>query len=259
MRYVKVLKVSLGTELFPQAREIFARYGIDVQLQDGWLIEVSFEKSDSRLHEVQRALKDAVDREGGIDHKAVFEPWELEEAEAVLLRVFGFCGDAFDTWCQELGLPPGTRVMDKRDMGKRDLARTFAWKEIVISERLKEILTVEQLTGWTADPIQHVKPAKDRFAPMYQLGSSNLLPPLAPETEIEVIERPAKPTLIERGPLHYRRRDLATMQDINWTAEVFLDPGVSHRYLIVSQRTRRALNAHRVRGDFELEPVVILE
>lgn len=259
MRYVKVLNVGFKEDEFPRARAIFAHHGIYVQRSEGW-IEVAFEKSDERLAAIQEALRHALGHDGWIAHKAVFEPLELEKAEMVLLRVFGFCGDAFGTWCQKLGLPPDTRAMDKRAMGKRDIARTYAWKEIVISERLREILAIEKLTGWTGDPIQHVNPARDRFAPMYQLGSSNLLPLLAPETEIEVIEHPGEPgALVERGPLHYRRRDLTGAHDINWTAEVFLEPGVSHRYLIVSQRTRRVFNTQRVRGDFEFEPVVILE
>ncbi len=259
MRYVRLLLVAVQPDRFPLAREVFAGFGIGVQLVDGW-IEVPFEKSDSRLHDVQRALKDALDTEGVTVERAAFEPWELEEADVLLLRVFGFCGDAFGTWCQKLGLDPATRVMDKRAMGKRDIARTYAWKEIVVSERLKEILAVEKLTGWTVDAIQHVNPAKDRFSPMYQLGSSHLLPPLAPETEIEAIEHPDEPrALVERGPLHYRRCDLARVHDVNWTVEVFLEPGVSHRYFIVSQRARRAFRAHTVRGDFEFEPVVTLE
>ena len=45
---------------------------------------------------------------------------------------------------------------------------------------------------------------------------------------------------------------------IHWTAEVFLEPGVGHRYFIVSQRTRRVFRAHKVRGDFEFEPVVMV-
>lgn len=257
MRYVKALQVAVRPERVPLAQEILARYGVTATVGDGW-IEAPFEKSDSRLAEVQRALKEVLGHEGAVTHQAVFELGELEAAEFVRLRVYGFCGDAFVTWAPRLGLPSGTRVMDKRAMGKRDIARTYNWKEIVISERLREILAGEGLRGWKVEPVRHVNPAKDRFPPMYQLESSSLLPALAPETDIEVIApRSEPPALVERGPLIYRRRDLTNALDVNWTSEVFLEPGVSHRYSIVSQRARRAFLAHKVRGRFAFEPVII--
>jgi len=196
----------------------------------------------------------------------VFEPSELEEAELVRMRVYGFCGSAFGTWSQRLGLPPGTLVMDKREMGKQDIARTHAWNEFVISERLREVFHAEDLTGWVAEPIQHIDPKRDRFGPLYWLQASSVLPPLAPETELELRRYGEEDdvlggttALFERGPLCYRRSELTSLADVNRTHEVFLEVTVGHPYFIFSQRARRVLLRHRARGDFTWEPMLILE
>lgn len=152
----------------------------------------------------------------------VFEPSELEEAELVRMRVYGFCGSAFGTWSQRLWLPPGTLVMDKREMGKQDIARTHAWNEFVISERLREVFHAQDLTGWVAEPIQHIDPKRDRFGPLYRLQASSVLPPLAPETELELRRYGEEDdvlggttALFERGPLCYRRSELTSLADVN--------------------------------------------
>lgn len=238
-------------------------------------LRVRFEKPDPRRERIVAELE-SNGRLPVTFYVPDFEPWELEQAEFARLRVVGFCGDALKTWAERLGLPPGVRVMDKREMGRKDIARTYAWNEFVISERLREILIAEDLSGWLVEPIQHHAPQRDHFPPLYQLFAVSELLPLAPETELELrkYEDPARTgvvqynfdysdlygttALFERGPLSYRRQDLAQVADINRTREVFLEVTVAHPYFILSQRARQAFLRHRVRGDVEWEPVVIL-
>lgn len=279
MRYVIELHVICRDDEYDAVKSVLLKYSIEVpdrqNIRRKGHLRVPIEKSDSRRDQIARDLQEIGIRPIPI-HAPAFEPWELEQAELVRLRVEGFCGDALTTWAERLGLPPGSRVMDKREMGKQDIAKTYAWNEFVISERLREVLEAEGLTGWVAVPIQHRAPKHDRFPPLYLFTASHALPPLAPETELELrtYDDPNDPlqagvhgtvrlygttALLERGPLTYRRKDLVKVADVNRTQEVFLEVTVAHPYFIMSQRTRQAFMRHRVRGDIEWEPVVILE
>jgi len=270
IRCVVEQSIIFADRKYERVRRVLERHGVEVPekakiLPEGQL-RIRFEKSDPRRGAVASELK-RLDLEPTEFYVPAFEPLELEQAELVRLQVAGFCGEEFETWAKRLKLPPGTRVMDKRAMGKVDVARTYAWKEIVISERVRENLETEGLTGWRAEPVLHRNPQRDTFPAMYELLATNELPPLAAETELhrESHEDPEDDLLygttaiFERGPLCYRRSELTRLADVNRTHEVFLEVTVGHPYFIFSQRARQALVRHRVRGDFTWEPVVILE
>jgi len=271
MKYVVQYLIIFGDKEYTKLSTLLRKHGLAVPDRERILPEgqltIRFEKTDPRRHDVVKELR-RIDIDPIESYRPSFEPWELEQAELARLQVEGFCGEEFETWAKRLKLPPGARVMDKRAMGKMDVARTYAWKEIVIAERVREILEREGLTGWLAEPIQHRNPQKDTFPAMYQLLASSELPPLSPETEIYVDKHEGveegdilygTTALIERGPLCYRRGDLTRVADVNRTHEVFLEVTVGHPYFIFSQRARQAFLRHRVRGDFVWEPVVILE
>lgn len=265
MRYVVEMMIMCEEDRFPPVRNALREHGIEVPYADP--LRIRIEKTDPRLQPIVKDLE-GIGHLAHLSYHPAFEPWEIDEAELVVLRVRGFCGAAFETWAKRLSLPPDTRVKDKREMGGLDIGKTYAWKEVLISERLREILAYEGLTGWAVEPVQHRDPKKDRFPPLYQLLSTHELPSLAPETEIHVDTHENVPkddflygtiALFERGPLCYRRRDLLAVEDFNRTREGFMEILVRHPYFIVSQRVRRVFQAHRIRGHVEFEPVVILE
>lgn len=279
MRYVIELHITCRDDEFDALKPVLSRYGIetlDRQSVRRWgFLRVPIEKTDPRRDEIVEGLRAA--GFGPVPGYApAFELWELEQAELIRLRVYGFCGHALTTWAERLGLPAGSRVLDKREMGKQDIAKTYAHNEFAISDRLREILEMEGFTGWVAEPIQHREPKRDRFPPLHLITAGHVLPPLAPETELELVtyDNPNDPlqvglrgmssllgttALFERGPLTYRRKDLVQVADVNRTHEVFLEVTVAHPYFVMSQRVRQAFIRHRVRGDIEWEPVVILE
>ncbi len=123
-----------------------------------------------------------------------------------------------------------------------------------MSERLREILSHEGITGWRAELVRHTDPARDRYPPLYWLGSANELPPVATKDEFDLERYPDGARLVQHGPLIFRRNDLVDVRDINQTRERFNYP-----FLVVSQRVRQIFRTHKVRGDFEFEPVVVLE
>lgn len=278
MRYVIELHITCRDDEYDTLKSVFSHHDIEApdrqKIRRWGFCRVPIEKTDTRRDQIMGDLLKA-----GFhpipSYTPAFEPWELEQAELVRMRVEGFCGSSLTTEAERLGLPSGSRVMDKRAMGKQDVAKTYAHDEFVISEWLREILEMEGLTGWVAEPIQHSAPKRDRFPPLYLFTASHVLPPLAPETELELrtYDDPKDPSLpmqvmahlygttelLERGPLTYRRKDLGQVADVNRTHEVFLAVTVAHPYFVMSQRVRQAFLRHRVRGDMSWEPVAILD
>lgn len=264
-----LLHIIARVDEYDALKSVLLSYGIQPpdreNLRRKGHLRVPVERTDPRLEQIVADLR-KIDIDPSRMYAPAFEPRELEQAELVRMRVEGFCGDAFGWWAHRLGLPPGSRVMDKREMGKQDIAKTYAHNEFVISERAREILGVEGFSGWVAEPIQHRDSKRDRYPPLYLLTSSHELPPLAPETELELrtYDNPkdrlyGTTALFERGPLTYRRKALVQVADVNRTHEVFMAVPVAHPYFIMSQRVRQAFLRHRVRGDLSWEPVVILE
>jgi len=131
IRYVVEQSIIFADREYDIVRRVLARHGVEVPerakiLPEGQL-RIRFEKSDPRRHDVARELE-KVGLGPSELYVPAFEPLELEQSELVRLRVEGFCGEEFETWAERLKLPPGTRVMDKRAMGKMDVARTYAWE-----------------------------------------------------------------------------------------------------------------------------------
>jgi hypothetical protein len=137
------------------------------------------------------------------------------------------------------------------------------------------ILEKEHLTGWRADPVQHTDASGDPYPPSYLFTATNELPRLNSETELHQ-ETHTKPLtwppghplhgtpdplfgtvgLFQRGPLIYRRDELARLEDFNRTLEVFGEATQAHPIQIISQRAWRVLRHHRIRK-VEVEPVIL--
>jgi hypothetical protein len=262
VRYVIELQIICREDQFLPVRNILRRHGRD----KAWALPVKaqFEKSDPAADALARELQE-IGYKAHVFHVPAFEPWEVQQAELLHLFIRAECGMGFAQWAKEFRPPPGTLVMDMREMRGQDIALTYSF-DVVISERSRSIFAAEGLTGWHAQLIQHVEPSHNRRAPLYQLASSNELPGLAPETELhaETHERLPRDNplfgttgLFQRGPLYYRRQDLATIEDFNHTRELFGEAPEAHPYLILSQRAWTAFRKHKI-PKVDVEPVVIL-
>lgn len=272
MRYETKLKIVSLPEEYPRLKEVLKKFGIELPWRE--IIEVSFEKSDPLCGQLESELR-RIGLEPFKDYGPAFETWEVEQAELLHLFISGLCGVSFAEWSRQLGLPLGTRVIDKREMKRQDIAHTYAF-EVVISGRLMQLLADENLSGWSAQPIQHRDPSNDRFPTLYHLSATNKLPSLTRETELLEVKHtepmqfsPGSPLhspdplygttgLFQRGPLQYRRRDLKRIEDFNRTYELFGEEPQKQPYLVVSQRAWQALRKHKIRN-VDVEPVVILE
>lgn len=249
------------------------KFGLEVYPR-GDIVEVFVETTDPRRQEVDRQLNHRQRYKVLPSYIPVFEPWEVEQARLLRLIVHGLCGRAFVDWATDTGLPVETRVMDKREMKSQDIASTYR-AEVIVSERLRWILVEEALTGWDAQPIQHIGPEKDSY---YHLTATNELPPLAPETDLHVEEHPDPSDnlfgtvgFFQHSPLYYRRGDLVKIEDFNRTREKFGEAPVAQPYLILSQRAWQVFQKRGIVGvrrddtaeggtvGVDVEPIVILD
>jgi len=271
MRYVVKLKIVCLPEEFRRVRATLGKFGFEVEWSR--LVELTFEKGSPLLPKLEQSLAQ-IGHSPAIHYKAAFDKGEVEQAELLQLRFTLLCGDGFASVARSLGLPVGTRVMDKHAMRKHDIGLTYAF-DLVISERLRTILLKEGLSGWTAYPIRHSARRSDRYPPLFELVATNELPPLEADTEIETVEHmrplvwpPDHPmygtpdpllgttAIFQRGPLRYRKAALSRLEDFNRTKELFGEAPQRHPIIVVSQRTRRVFSSHKVRG-IEPEPVLL--
>jgi hypothetical protein len=194
-----------------------------------------------------------------------YAPAEVEHAELLHLHIRGLCGESFGYWAERLGLPSDTPVINKRAMGKKDIALTYGFQPIV-SERLRLIFLREHLTGWETQSVRHAGKS-DTYPPFYVFTSTNLLPPLASSTQIHTVHHPpaasesrdplaGSTAHILRGPLEYSRKDLGSVCDFNHTHEIFGEVPQRHRRFVITPRAWSVLKRHQIRL-VEVEPIII--
>lgn len=190
---------------------------------------------------------------------------ELLQAELLELQVTGVLGEVKNEpfaespgcrYCGHYRYWPRTQVadlvVDKRLMGKKDIAATYGM-EIVVTERVARLFEEARLTGYQLRPVQHHSTRLHPEPVLYQVIPTNLLPPMAsPPTRV-------KPCPVCGQPLHdgwsqifYRRSDLerAGVKDFNRAQERYL--------MAISQRVYRLLSEHRLRK-FRVDVIRILD
>ncbi len=217
-----------------------------------------FSQDDPALDRLVNALEQA-----GIQYRPErrYTRKELLQAELLYLSVTGVVGerknDPYDRsqMCPRCWLPRvqvADLVIDKRQMGKKDIAATYTY-EVVITERLASLFHEAGLTGYELRPVHHYTSRPEREPVLYQLIPTHILPPMAvPPTRVSPCSRCGRPLLKLFAEIFYKRTDLkrAGFQDFNLTQEGWR--------LIITQRVYRLLREHKVRK-FRVEVVRILE
>lgn len=261
MRYVAEVTIICPESEYPPARAILRKRGLD----SPWSMPVKVQCEKDELEALVSDLQ-GVGQKAHVSYRPAFDPSEVDSAELLRVFVVALCGPGFSQWAAQLQLPVGTLVMDKRQMRKQDIARTYLF-EVVISDHLRKLLADSGLAGWRTEAIQHVDATRDRFGPLYALTATSQLPSLSRETELHIETHENLPQhdplfgtrgLFQRSPLFYRREDILTFADFNRTSELFGEAPEAHPFLIISQRAWRVFQKHNIRN-FEVEPVVILD
>jgi len=114
-----------------QVRDVLERHGFKVRWNT--TMEIILGDDDPRLSDLLKDLRDLGQRLSR-EYVSVFGADEVEKAELLKLTIGTECGPGFGRWVTDLNLPAGALVMDKREMGRADIAVTHAF-ETVISER----------------------------------------------------------------------------------------------------------------------------
>ena len=129
---------------------------------------------------------------------------ELLQGELLYLSVTGVLGerknDPYDhsRMCSRCGLPRvqvADMVIDKRQMGKKDIAATYTYK-VVISEKLANLFHEAGLTGYELRPVHHYTSRPGNGPALYQLIPTHTLPPMTvPPTRVDPCSGSGKPLL----------------------------------------------------------------
>lgn len=240
-------------------------------------LEVESEKSEILTREIQK--NPDIGYLSRIDHQ--YTPQELESAE---LLVWGPTNQAieddyYDFYAEDeerrelyRRCPAcGARleqiremIVNKALMRKKDVSLTYS-DEVILSERVGQLLQEQGLTGFELRPVHHYKkPYKGEQPTLYQLRVTHVLPPMAsPPTEFEhfhecaVCQRKSqflkhthwwgKIQYYEDTDVYYPRSVLKVVKDFDYTAEWFGEQRVMHRWIIITQRVYRLLREHKVK------------
>jgi hypothetical protein len=155
-------------------------------------------------------------------------------------------------------------IVNKARMRGKDVSLTYS-NEVILSERVAQLLYEAGLTGFELRPVHHYKKPYKGEPTLYQLVVTNVLPPMAsPPTEFEhfhhcdVCGRTSrflkhthqwgKIQYYEDTDVYYPRSVLEAAKDFNHTAEYFGELRVSHPYVIITQRVYRLLREHKVKN-----------
>ncbi len=141
--------------------------------------------------------------------------------------------------------------IDKRKMGKKDLARTYDNIE-VISDRFYKVLVENDVTGIEFLPVNHKKDAKMENEPkLYQLKPMFVLPTVSEKTEQykeDYCECCKKSGLLYRGSLYYNNESLSNAKDFNFTYEYFGAGWSGKQSIIVSHKVFRLCKENKING-----------
>lgn len=254
----KIRRPDLKTSLHAFEREFPPPYGKKRFAEYRFF----FEEGDATLDTLIEELHENVHLSVRMDR--VYTRQELLAAELLHLMITGTVGEGRDhygtrfDWSQACrgcwsGLvQTGDLIIDKAKMGKKDIAKTYT-SEVVISERLTQLIQEAQLKGYELRPVRH-RSNRLRDEPiLYQLIVTHTLPPVAPSTQVRTCSDCGRSGLELFTEIYYRRQDLEKtgVKDFNQTMEWY-------HWIIVSQKVYRLFLEHKIRN-FEVEVVRILD
>jgi len=213
-----------------------------------------------------------------------FDPQEIEEAEYSILFQKSMWGypqpeddyqnESYDlsSGCQRCrqGLKQNKPFMlsGKPKFGRNDITALFWIYESIITEKLKDLIENEGLTGAEFWPVLRYRKTGQRLPipGIYQLYVRGELPPVSPKTQFEWVSDLPKEiqscgcNIIGRNlpaaQLVYDRVSLRDAKDFNRTFEFIGGGPGSQQWKVVSNRVYRLFKKNAIRGA-DFRPIVI--
>lgn len=147
-------------------------------------------------------------------------------------------------------------VIDKTLFRKKDIGATTN-NEIVVSERVKQIIEGAQLSGVEFAEVKHKNGRMRNDFPVYQLKAKNILTKMDDSTPVYYDDPGTRIGYCEVCKTHgvlltslprYQNGVLDNAFDFNWTFERFGGGFDGNRHLIISKKAFDTFKLHKVKG-----------
>lgn len=232
-------------------------------------IEVYTDTNDFRL--LQEASKD-----NNVSlHLSKFEmeytKSELDNSKYFVLRINSYCSEfaekygtrySYEDKCKCCGSGKkqvSDLFIDKTKVGKKDISATYGL-EIVISEKLYNLLLHYNITGLSFRDVHHKNNNLKSEPVLYQLFCTNTLRPLNEQTVFykeKYCECCCRSGLHVKSLPYYDEEDLKDAKDFNYTFEYFGSGWSGTPDIIVSRKVYKLFRDNKIKGvSFDIVKIV---
>ena len=269
-------RVNISPEYGVDVRDILNPFGLHPVVPPTY--HISLYRDDERYTPLVKELEKRKIKFDEFPVNMVFSKAEMSSAEYLYMRMAGYWGypkpeddflnESYDTSrvCPHCGQGPSQvrplLVGKPGKFGNRDIAAlnwVFAW---LVTDRLRKLVQDENLTGAEFWPLLYFKD-RTEVEGISQLKVTNILPPMSPNAEFEVIRenRPRKcshlPRIFSSHQMRYLRKDLPSFKDFNLTDE-YLGGGWFRldRSTVVSSAVWRLFDRNKIKR-VTFNPVIL--
>lgn len=260
----------------PEAEQLLSKFNLSAKKNQRMQVVKLFVDSDYYLQLTQELVRRGVEFS---EYKTeVYSKKEIETSELLRIIPNTYCGypqpEMDDSYfevsydpnsvcpkCLQGGVQKNPFQMFKPKIGKSDIAGIHWVLELIITQRLKEIIEAEGLTGVEFWPVVNYR-KKTEYEGLYQLFITNEMPPMSPEAEI--VRAPdvrececGKKGYVRKGVPVYSRESLVNIKDFNKTHEWLGGGETTWQSKIVTKKVYDLFQQHKVRG-VRFEPVKII-
>jgi len=280
MKRLIYVSFNPGRENWDKADKLLAEIGVtkfEHEISVTGIYSFTLEKGDIRIDKLINGLKKQNLGKPSLREERVYTKKEIDSAELLHLFITTYCGDGYNVYgtefdksniCTKCGssgeVQKSDLIINKTEMGKKSIAITYNF-EIVILDKLADILKENELTGYKLRPVRHYTDKMRNEPKLFQLVPTNTLPPTIPPTKIKKSDaycsKCNKNGLYFDSELYYSRKDLKKICDFNNTYEYLgekLTRGISHPRVIISQKAYQVLKQNKIKK-MGVEPVNIVD
>jgi hypothetical protein len=269
-------RLNFGIDDLKVCREVVEPVGLEPVVPPTYNITVF--RDEERYASLSGELKRRGIEFSEFPVQMVFSESEMNRAEFLKMNMAGYWGypkpeddylkESYDTsnMCPHCGqgiiqIKP-LLVGKPGRFGNRDIA-ALNWEfEWLVTDRLRNLIEGEDLTGAEFWPLLYFKD-RTEIANLRQLIITNVLPPMSPNAEFEVVperrERKCShvPRIFSAHQMRYRREDISSFKDFNLTNE-YLGGGWFRlkRCTVVSSSVYKMFRHNKVKR-VTFDPVIV--
>ncbi len=162
-----------------------------------------------------------------------------------------------DFYCRECDThqytPKGELYINKTEFRRKDIAVSNNLNnEIIISDKLKNLIETDGLTGASFYPAHHYNDRLKDDYPAWRLAVRSIMPPIDPSMPVNILEQYCpickRHHILPLSYVRYKKSDTEGASDFNLSAESFGPGWYGSPKLIVSRKAYDLIRDNKIKG-----------